>query len=83
MYPRIGSTSPWGEIESIDFIDDGILFVTTPGHGGVWLAPQHHHKLPTTYKPFTQDLTWAEEDIDAGIVLTALGYNPRTFEKQS
>ena len=79
--PSIGSDSPWGEIDRIQKIDHGIYWISTPGHGGVWLSPKHIKNLPKDYKPFTRDPQWAEEDIDASIVLKALGYNPVTLFK--
>ena len=79
--PRINDDSPWGEIQRIQKIDNGIYWIDTPGHGGVWLSPKHIKELPKDYKPFTRDSQWAEEDIDAAVVLKALGYDPVTLFK--
>ena len=71
-----GSSSPWGKIDNARGLPDegeGIYSVSTPSHGGLWLSSDWKKKLPKSYKPFTGNKTWAEEDCDAVIVLQAFG----------
>jgi len=62
--------TPWGVVQSIEHIVEGIVFVDTPSHGGLWLSRRRAAALPDGYQPFTCPETrqWAEEDIDAPMV---------------
>ena len=64
--------TPWGEIQSYGQIANGIIAVSTGEHGGLWLSEKRVNQLPSDYKPFTGDKTWAEEDVDAPKVLKLL-----------
>ena len=68
-----GRSSPWGKIQTAHKIVDGIYSVTTAGHGGLWLSDEKKKKLPKSYKPYTGNRRWAEEDEDGTIVLQHLG----------
>ena len=68
--PKTSDMTPWGVAQTIEPIAEGIVFVTTPSHGGLWLSPERVAALPEGYQPFTCPETrqWAEEDIDAPMV---------------
>ena len=67
---KISDMTPWGVAQTIEPIAEGIVFVTTPSHGGLWLSPERVAALPEGYQPFACPETrqWAEEDIDAPMV---------------
>ena len=66
-------STPWGGIQTYEVLAEGIVSVTTAGHGGLWLSDERIEQLPKRYKPFTQTRRWAEEDEDAALVLQYLG----------
>lgn len=73
--PKVGEMTPWGVAQTIEPIVEGIVFVSTPSHGGLWLGPERVAALPAGYQPFTCPETrqWAEEDIDAPMVACFFG----------
>jgi len=71
--PRKNSLTPWGRADWIHKIDDGIVMIGTPSHGGIWLSQERIKELPEHYEPFTRSRQWAEEDEDGGLVLQYLG----------
>jgi len=68
-----GMSTPWGSINEYTKIAEGIISVSTPGHGGLWLSDERIAQLPESYEPFTGTKRWAEEDEDAALVLQYLG----------
>jgi hypothetical protein len=56
--------TPWGMSDSQTKIADGIIEVSTPSHGGIWLSEERKAQLPAGIKNFTNDLTFWEEDCD-------------------
>ena len=74
--PELGNTkvlTPWGPGQHLYRIAEGIDYITTASHGGLRLSAERVKQLPASYKPFTGDKKWAEEDCDMGIVLEHLG----------
>jgi len=63
--PKEGDFTPWGVCDGVEHLADGIVFVSTPSHGGFWLNNERIGQLPEGYQPFTGELRWAEEDCDA------------------
>ncbi len=66
--PYEGGTSPWGFIDSVTPLgDDGAAFVTTPGHGGIFLPPALAARMPNDIVAgsFLGLAAWWEEDCDA------------------
>lgn len=70
--PRIGDPSPWGTIDGVEAQPQvpGVVFVTTPSHGGFWVDDVRR------IDPFLLSMRseyssghWFEEDVDALIVL--------------
>lgn len=65
--------TPWGAIQTFEYLTEGVVSVSTAGHGGLWLSDERMKQLPKRYKPFTKTRRWAEEDVDAALVLQHLG----------
>lgn len=68
-----GMSTPWGRIQDYHKIADGVVSVSTAGHGGIWLSDKRIAQLPAHYEPFTGTRRWAEEDEDGALVLQYLG----------
>ena len=66
--PRTGDYTPWGCIDSVREEADGVYFVNTPSHGGLWLSLERAATLPDDYQPFTRNRQWHEEDVDAFMI---------------
>lgn len=64
-WSNIGPYSPWGKIDSEYRMSNGIRFVGTPSHGGIFI-PQ---RLQKTYIPsvFNKKPGWFEEDCEASV----------------
>lgn len=59
--------TPWGISDSQTEIADGIIEVSTPSHGGIWLSTERQAELKGKFPNidnFTHDLRWWEEDCD-------------------
>lgn len=67
------SRTPWGKPQSVVKLLDGLYFVSTAQHGGLWLSDEWIKQLPKTYQPFTGTKRWAEEDCDSAEVLQYFG----------
>jgi hypothetical protein len=70
-YPK---SSPWGRVQSHQWICEGILAVSTAGHGGFYVAPSKLAELPNNVryaKRFNSPGSWYEEDAEAYIVMVA------------
>lgn len=65
---RIGGPSPWGAIQSIDVVGDGVYFVETPSHGGFFLEPSALGRIDDETLAGTFNglglRGWFEEDCD-------------------
>ena len=55
-------STPWGESDNVEKLADGIYFVSTPSHGGIWLAPERRKRMGNTH-------AWYEEDCCAAHAL--------------
>lgn len=71
--PGIGDRSPWGRIDSAKVLADGIVSVSTPGHGGIHLSPALNAAMPEAFRNKDR---WYEEDCEWALV--ALIY-PKAF----
>ena len=73
--PHVGSTSPWGKIDQATVIAEGIVFVSTPGHGGFWVRSDLLERIPLAHRAYAQVWTgsqqWYEEDCCALAVIVA------------
>lgn len=64
--PEIGSDSPWGPVQHLHTLGDGIVFVHTAGHGGVWLSTDRLRQVPKEMlaKQWLGGSRFFEEDCD-------------------
>lgn len=69
MSNPILQTSPWGRPDSQENIADGIAFISTPSHGGLWLSKKIYEALPKALQcnPYGGS-TFFEEDLEAMII---------------
>jgi hypothetical protein len=58
--------SPWGAIDHVETVTDGIWFVSTPSHGGYKLNDEQNAKIPELFR--SKD-GWYEEDCEWSIVV--------------
>ncbi len=73
---KTGSWSPWGTIDSVTPVgNEGAAFVTTPGHGGMYLPFLLARQMPAylVEESFLGSDTWWEEDCDAAWPTLVLG----------
>jgi hypothetical protein len=71
--PREGGRSPWGKIDHVQKLAEGIWFCGTPGHGGIKLSRERQHQMP---KALRCEKGWYEEDLEC--VRVFLGF-PELF----
>ena len=69
--------TPWGRTRDIEELAEGILRVTTPGHGGLKLSRERWEELPAAVRDSMLYKTFAEEDCEEPIVRTAAGRRRR------
>lgn len=65
--------TPWGLPDTAREIAPGIVFYSTPSHGGYWLSPARVAAMPKPlrdFQPFA-GANWYEEDADWAIVALA------------
>lgn len=67
--PKVGGRSPWGKIDHVTEIAEGVWFVSTPGHGGFKLSRKRQNEMPKTLK---REKGWYEEDCEADLVVLGL-----------
>lgn len=74
--------TPWGKADDHREIARGIVWLTTPSHGGYWLSDDRQAQMPEPYRsvrPFA-GRGWYEEDCDWCLV--ALSF-PEHFPPQA
>jgi hypothetical protein len=78
--PRINGYSPWGQIDNITRLADGILLVSTASHGGIWLSPERRAQLAANSphllravegRAYAPKPMWWEDDCEAVLPLLA------------
>ena len=78
--PRLNGYSPWGQIDHLSTIADGIVSVVTASHGGIWLSPERRTQLAERSpellravegRAYCAKPMWWEEDCEAALVLIA------------
>lgn len=64
-------TTPWGPSDTEETVADGIVFYTTPGHGGFLLSQDRRDDMPEAIRSFQTFAggNWYEEDCDAALVV--------------
>ena len=65
--------TPWGWTRDVEELADGVLRVSTPGHGGLKLSRERWDELPAAVRNAMLTPTFAEEDCEEPIVRTLLG----------
>lgn len=64
MAVRKGMKSPWGRVDGVTHMADGLDYVSTPGHGGVKVSRLRQLEIP---KAFRKAGGWYEEDCESAI----------------
>ena len=67
------ASTPWGHPDIVTEIAPGIVFYSTPSHGGYWLSPARVAAMPKPlrdFQPFAGP-NFYEEDADWAIVALA------------
>lgn len=59
MAVKVGGSSPWGKIQHVKQVADGVYSVSTAGHGGLKLDAKQNAKMPAALKVAGG---WYEED---------------------
>jgi hypothetical protein len=62
---KMGTRTPWGTADSSQQITKGIMFYTTPSHGGYHLSPAMNAKV---HEAWRDAKGWYEEDCEWSIV---------------
>jgi hypothetical protein len=74
--PKEKGRSPWGSIQHVSIVADGIWFVETAGHGGFKLSRKRQAEMPVALR---RKGAWYEEDCEAALVVVGL---PRYFDHE-
>jgi hypothetical protein len=71
--------TPWGAADHMDTIAEGIVFYSTPSHGGFWLSAERLRQVNKVFREatFVKGGQWYEEDCDAAMVVVSF---PQYFE---
>jgi len=80
--PRRNDPSPWGAVDHVERLADGIHKVSTASHGGIWLSPERAADMPAwtrKIKAYAPKPQWWEEDCEAAIPL--LVFNSEMHER--
>lgn len=56
--------TPWGKADSVCFLGQGILQISTPSHGGLKISPKLNSLIPSEFR---HSDGWYEEDCDYAI----------------
>ena len=65
--------TPWGWSQDVEELAEGVLRVSTAGHGGLKLSRGRWASLPRAVQDAMFNATFAEEDCEEPIVRTLLG----------
>lgn len=76
--------TPWGRAEIVREIADGIVSVSTPSHGGIWLSHSRLKAMPYPLRVIkrweTPDSPWFEEDCSSARVICSF---PEHFDDRA
>lgn len=71
----VGKGSPWGTVQDEEVIADGIVYVSTASHGGIWVASELLHRIKWTFLEYAAywsgSSQWFEEDCAAQCVVVS------------
>jgi hypothetical protein len=62
--------TPWGDVQHKQRLLPGVWFVSTAGHGGIWLSEERRKQIPLNLQ--NRDNQWYEEDCEFSLVVCAL-----------
>ena len=65
--------TPWGYSQDIEEVAEGVLRVSTAGHGGLQLSWERWDAIPAAVRQTLLTPTFPEEDCEEPIVRTLLG----------
>ena len=60
--PRVDDPSPWGPIQHLTVLAEGVIEVETAGHGGIWLSAERLAQMPADERSTDG---WYEQDCEA------------------
>ena len=61
--------SPWGRVQRVYVLADGVQFVSTASHGGIKLNRKRNAEMPAALR---RKGGWYEEDVEQALVLVGL-----------
>ena len=67
---RPGSHTPWGAASHVNDVAEGVVFVSTPSHGGFKVSRERNAAIPSALR---NPSGWYEEDVEANIVVAVHG----------
>ena len=74
-YSLVGKSSPWGTVQDSEQIAEGIVFVSTASHGGIWVARELLPRISEEMKDYAEywsgSSQWFEEDCAAQCVVVS------------
>jgi hypothetical protein len=74
--------TPWGAADQVSPIGDGIAYISTPSHGGVYVPPELNEQIPAEWREASwrglAKAGWYEEDCDAAMVILTF---PHSFAR--
>lgn len=75
--PVLGGPSPWGRIDLVTVLAEGIVSVSTPSHGGIWLSQERVEQIPEALRTPSPEYSpkphWWEEDCEVTFPLWFFG----------
>ena len=71
----IGKSSPWGIVQDEEIIAEGIVYVSTASHGGIWVSRELIGRVQRTMRDYAAywsgSENWFEEDCAAQCVVVS------------
>lgn len=71
----VGKNSPWGVVQDEEIIADGIVYVSTASHGGIWVAKELLGRIQWQMLDYAAywsgSSQWFEEDCAAQCVVVS------------
>ena len=71
----VGKGSPWGIVQDEETIADGIVYVSTASHGGIWVSPELLGRVQEAMRDYAAywsgSSSWFEEDCAAQCVVVS------------
>jgi hypothetical protein len=75
MIMFVGKHSPWGIVQDEETIADGIVYVSTASHGGIWVSPELLGRVQEAMRDYAAywsgSSQWFEEDCAAQCVVVS------------